>query len=380
MDVHSPRVLLLSFYREGSRSIASLAAESSYLITGPTEPCTHISFVEGTYPQLHARSFENVEAVGCSSALLRVNTVYIPDYYEVQEHAVVNESFFLVEYIPEGVALIYGGVRPQAGNGIMLFQIGAFNWYHWLIEILPMAFLAERLPDQYASYPFVIPDRIAQIKSFRDSLELFLHGRSIRVIEKDGLTFSDLIVIDPIANGPFNLRRGFWPDKEAFSYNGTLLLEFRHAILDRLRIQMNNQSDLIFLARENDRREFNQSEIQNIAIRHGFRLVYMERLSFREQVELLFGAKVVVGPSGAAFANILFCQQGARILSWLLPQYKGFSSFSNLAQTIGAQMRYIFSEPRQPVESTGDAYEAKYHLDPVVFENALTLAVHSRNY
>jgi capsular polysaccharide biosynthesis protein len=106
----------------------------------------------------------------------------------------------------------------------------------------------------------------------------------------------------------------------------------------------------------------------------------MEKLSFREQVELMFGAKVIVGASGAAFSNILFCQKGARVLSWLLPQYKGFSSFSNLAQAVGADMRYIFSEPRQPIQNTQDAYGAKYHLDPLVFEDALKLAVHPEDY
>jgi capsular polysaccharide biosynthesis protein len=137
---------------------------------------------------------------------------------------------------------------------------------------------------------------------------------------------------------------------------------------------------LIFFARENDRRNFNQAEIEGIAIRHGFRLVYMENLSFHEQVEMMFGAKVIVGPSGAAFSNILFCQKGARILSWLLPQYKEFSSFSNLAHTVGADMRYIFSEPKKPIRSTWEAYRAEYHLDPDVFENALKRALHAEDY
>jgi capsular polysaccharide biosynthesis protein len=147
-----------------------------------------------------------------------------------------------------------------------------------------------------------------------------------------------------------------------------------------LHIHQKGQDELIFFVRENDRREFNQTEIENIAIRHGFRLVNMEKLSFREQVELMFGAKVIVGASGAAFSNILFCQKGARVLSWLLPEFKGFSSFSNLAQAVGADMRYIFSEPREPILSTWEAYGAKYNLDPDVFEKALELALHSENY
>jgi capsular polysaccharide biosynthesis protein len=262
----------------------------------------------------------------------------------------------------------------------MLFHLGANNWYHWLIEILPMAFLAQRLPKEYATFPFVIPKKIAQFRNFRASLELFLNGRTVVTINEIGFRFNDLIVIDPIVHGPFNLQEGIWPSREMYAYNRDLLIEYRNAILERLHIQQKSDSELIFLARENDRRDFNQAEIENIAIRHGFRLVYMERLSFPEQVELMFGAKIIVGASGAAFSNILFCQKGARILSWILPQYKGFSSFSNLAQVVGADMRYIFSEPTEPILSSWEAYRAKYRLDPAVFENALKLALHAENY
>jgi capsular polysaccharide biosynthesis protein len=374
------RVFPLGFYSEGSRSVASLEAAGSYVMTSPEEPGTHLSRIEGTYPPIQARSFENVEVVEGSSALKRRNTVYLPDYCQEHEDNYLMEHVFLFHHSPDRLALMLEGVRPRAWNGIMLFQLGATNWYHWLMEILPTAFLAERLSKDYEIYPFIIPKKIAQIKNFRDSLELFLGGRKTIVIDETGGRFRDLIVIDPISNGPFNLREGVWPTKEMFSYNRDLLIEYRNAIFERLHVQQKSQSDLIFLARENDRREFNQGEIENIAIRNGFRLVYMENLSFREQVELMFGAKIIVGASGAAFSNVLFCQKGARVLSWLLPQYKGFSSFSNLAQAVGADMRYIFSEPRQPIPSTWEAYRAKYHLDPVVFENALKLAIHSKDY
>jgi capsular polysaccharide biosynthesis protein len=370
----------LSFYREGSRPIGELAPPDSCVLTSPIEPGAQLDLIERGYPAIQARSFENVEAVALSSALLRRKTVYIPDYCKEHEQVSMQEQVFLIIHHPDRVAFMARGPRARAWNGIMLFQLGALNWYHWLIEILPMAYLAERLPDQYAVYPFVVPKQLAQIKNFRDGLALFLDGRKVMLIDGFGLTFKELIVIDPITKGPFNLFPGLWPTKDQYSYNQKLLMEYRNAILDRLNIQQNSQSSLIFLARENDRREFNQIEIENIAIRHGFRLFYMEKLSFREQVELMFGAKVIVGASGAAFSNILFCQKGARILSWLLPQYKGFSSFSNLAQAVGADMRYIFSDPRQPIRNTEDAYNAKYHLDPVVFEDALKLAVYSEDY
>ena len=375
------QVLPLDFYHKGSLPIANLAPADTCEVSGPIEPGAPGNGMEVTCPPIVARRFDLTEAVECSSALVRRKIAYVPDFCEGNEGTTLHETVFLVnQSTPKRLALILEAVRPRARNGIMLFHLGANNWYHWLIEILPMAFLAQRLPKEYAAYPFVIPKKIAQFRNFRASLELFLNGRTVVTINEIGFRFNDLIVIDPIVHGPFNLQEGIWPSREMYAYNRDLLIEYRNAILERLHIQQKSDSELIFLARENDRRDFNQAEIENIAIRHGFRLVYMERLSFPEQVELMFGAKIIVGASGAAFSNILFCHKGARILSWILPQFKGFSSFSNLAQVVGADMRYIFSEPTEPIPSSWEAYRAKYRLDPAVFENALKLALHAENY
>jgi capsular polysaccharide biosynthesis protein len=378
---HKLRLMPLGFYSEGSRAVASLTPEEKCLLTGPVEPATEPGGLTSTFPPIKARSFQNVEAVECSSALIRGNVAYIPDYCQEHQANSLHEFVFLAHHSSSRrLALMLDDVRPRAWNGIMLFQLGANNWYHWLIEILPMAFLAERLPSEYSIYPFIVPKKIAQFSSFRESLELFLNGRKTVEIDELGFRFNELIVIDPISHGPFNLADGIWPAKEMFRYHPGLLLEYRNAILERLGIQQKTQSDLIFLARGNDRREFNEDEIHDIAIQHGFRLVHMETLSFREQVEVMFGAKVIIGASGAAFSNILFCQKGARVLSWLPPQFKGFLSFTNLADAVGADMRYVFSQPLQPIADTHDAYRAKYHLDLNVFENALKLALHAEKY
>lgn len=89
-----------------------------------------------------------------SLALVRQNTVFLTECYEEHEQAVVNEAFFLIKQSPDRVGRVRGGgARPNASHGIMLSQIGADNWCHWLIGILPSAFLAERLPEKYATSP-----------------------------------------------------------------------------------------------------------------------------------------------------------------------------------------------------------------------------------
>ena len=172
-----------------------------------------------------------------------------------------------------------------------------------------------------------------------------------------------------------NMRPGFWPTVQDYSYHPQLLLAYRNAIHARLGIQPKGHSDRIFLARGNGRRAYNQDELRDIAARHGFRAVYVEQLSFREQVELLTAARFVIGPSGAAFANTLFCREGTQLLTWVIPQYKGFCSFANLARTVGADIRYLFPEQDHSIKSTYEAYNVEYRIDPEAFETALKHAL-----
>jgi capsular polysaccharide biosynthesis protein/RimJ/RimL family protein N-acetyltransferase len=372
--------LPIAGYIVGSDPIAILAPSESYVSESPTQLGDIGRQAEGTFPAIEARIFKDVSATSLSSALILANRVHIPDYYVRHKNAVIVDGFNMLEQSSEGFALVVAYINARIETGIMLFASGATNYYHWLIEVLPLSFLAGSLPNRYADFPLVIPEQIANLQSFRDSLELFRGGREIVTIGTRRCRFDELVVIDPIVREPMNMRQGFWPSVEDYSYNPKLMLAYRNAICSRLGIQPNGHSDRIFLARGKMTRAYNENELLIIAARYGFRAVYAEQLLFRQQVEVLTAARFVVGPSGAAFANTLFCQEGTRLLSWVLPQYQGFCSFMNLARTVGSDMRYLFSEQNHTIVSTFGAHNAEYSIDPKAFETALIHMLSSAVY
>ena len=367
-------------YSAASATISTLTQTEPHIVEAPRVFGTPSIPAKGMFPAVKARCFNGAEASALSSTLLNRGRASVPDYYTTHDRAVITDGSKLIWQSTDGWSIASRPKPIPMAKGIMLFASGANNWYHWLIEVLPVAFLADRLPQQYADFPFVIPSRIADLPTFRDSLELFRQGREVIAIGDENYLFDQLVVIDPLVREPMNMRQEQWPTIADYAYNPALLLEYRSAILARLGVQPKDPHDRIFLARAHGRRSYNQDELLSIAERHGFRAVHIEQLSFREQVELLSGAKFVVGPSGAAFANTLFCCQGTRLLTWLIPQYKGFCSYMNLARTVGSELRYLFATPNQEVRSTFDAYSAEYVVDPVEFEQALVKALTSDDY
>lgn len=88
------------------------------------------------------------------------------------------------------------------------------------------------------------------------------------------------------------------------------MLRFRFGVPDtarpRVMIRRNHQG--------NRRVMRNRDEVEAIARSWGFHIVSAETMSLAEQVRCFAGARVMIGESGAAMANIGFADPGARVL------------------------------------------------------------------
>lgn len=358
-------------YAVASKPIKQLSPPCEYLSEAPRLMGAVANRHQATMPAILGRMFSHACVNANSSAILMQQNIAIPRLYIKHPNAIITDhEFFLSQEHGRGTAHC---PNPQAlTSGIAVFGSGSANWYHWLIEILPAAFLAEGLPKEYASFPLMIPEHCGAVGTFRDAAALFATNRA-RVLMPAETPFrvGKLIAIDPAVIGPMNLRASQWPEVADYSQNAEVLLAYRVAILERLELAPAPPTRRIFLARSNDRRSFNQAELIGISERYGFEVVYPERMTFREQVQMYAEAEIVLGASGAAFANILFCQRGTRSLTWVLPQYAGFCAYSNLANVVGVTLNYLFVTPLIPINSSFDAYGASYMLAPLEFEAEL---------
>jgi len=108
----------------------------------------------------------------------------------------------------------------------------------------------------------------------------------------------------------------------------------------------------LFVAREPHRtgRAFiNMADVSDLCRRFGFELVYTDRMSLEQQMELFSGASVVVGAHGSAFSNILFRKNATLTLveifapgadpKWLPPWW------FFLASVLGHRYEFMYSGP-----------------------------------
>lgn len=363
--------LQIAAYAAGSRRIADLTESIPFFSEEPRRFRTDTRHVVGTFPAIAVREFLRVTVHPEASAIVSEDKVLVPPFYVERSDALIVDGHFLLSQ-KDSLGMVRRAKIEKQNEGIAVFGSGSLNWYHWLIEILPAAFLAKRLPAHLQSLPLLVPEPCMTQNSFRESLNLFADGRQIVPLPVKSQSRVDrLIFIDSPVIGPMNMSSGTWPAVTDYSQNAEVLLQYRSAMLERLGITAGNAHRRIFLARANDRRSFNQGDLAEIAVRHGFDVVQPEQMSFREQAVLFSEASILLGASGAAFANMIFCQPGTRSLTWILPQYGQFCAYSNLAHLLDINLRYMFVTPSVEIQNSFDAYKASYLVDRDAFEENL---------
>jgi len=117
----------------------------------------------------------------------------------------------------------------------------------------------------------------------------------------------------------------------------------------------------IFLARRGRRRAYNQDEVFAVFEREGFVKIYPEDHGLAEQADIFSNADMVAGPSGAAWANLVFCRRGAMGICWVDQIVAAVGMFSTLAHVVGFNLRYVTYSSL--LRNASDFYSAPYVVD-----------------
>jgi capsular polysaccharide biosynthesis protein len=191
----------------------------------------------------------------------------------------------------------------QDGIGIPVCGVGFPNYGHFLFDGLPLAWLmAEQLRRQNACLiggPLGRwQDEVLRTLGVADIYRPLTQPSRFRRLVTSNLVFGHVPYPTRFARLPFDTIRA------------------------RVGAPSGPRDRRILLVRPNNsgrRHLINAAEVADSLAHLGFEVVQPERLTFREQVRLFAAASVVVGESGAAMANIGFCDPGTRVLE-IMPE------------------------------------------------------------
>lgn len=228
-------------------------------------------------------------------------------------------------------------------KGIAIVGSNDENYYHWIIEVLSKFQFVAELPEEYESFPILISKKMLEIESIKEFVSCFFVKRKFIYLQSCiEYQVEDLLFISSTNYFVANLKNACqWSASSNFIREESL--EFLRCSVIKAFDKLNEFSTIsrVFLARKGVIRDYNQAEVFDLLSLYGFEAVYLEDLSLLQQVRLMQGADFIVGPTGAAWTNMIFCNEETQALCWMAEEAGDFTCFSDIAQFSGVNMEYL---------------------------------------
>lgn len=353
-----------------------LRAESIGIIHPPEYKNHKKNDEEVVIPAVVLYEIENPIVHCHSSNILYKKTIYIENFNGIQSDIGNYSTGFVVNHNDQmAIVSQKNKVHLHLKQAIFLAGNGCMNYYHWMLEIVPkILFLSESgiLDDESV---LLVSEDVFKIKQFKDVLSCVLGGikPTLYPMSADSMYEVDLLYhVSTPNNVLFNLRSANVDYLTSFCFfRRETILFLREKVLNNQLVNLNvvERREVIFLARKQYyARSYNQEEV--ICYLSEFidlTVVYLEELSFTEQVSLFYNARVIIGPSGAAFSNLVFCQPNTKVFSWLNQAALNFSVYSTLAEVVGINMKFY----KISHLSDNDDIHSSYCMELDVFDDVI---------
>lgn len=247
-------------------------------------------------------------------------------------------------------------------KGISMVINYSYNYYHFMFECLPKFMLIEKC-GLSKELPLIFDDVIEKTPQFMELVKnLNKENRPVITIAfNQKIHVKELYAFTPIHYLPANYIdiNKFKP--EHYVFNTSVIGYLRNNLMADVKIpkhkKYNNRK--IFLSRKGTvLRQYNEDEIIENLISLGFEVVNTATMTIKDQIILFNSASVIVGASGAAFTNLLFCKPQTKVFILIRDKVR-YPIFSPIASYLHLDLSYIDGIP-----SDLNNLHSSFHIDP----------------
>lgn len=302
--------------------------------------------------QLILFKFENVLVNINSSSLVYNENLIVERNFRYERY---NEGFVLYHGFKRALIEIKNIIEIE--NAFFLGGNGCWNWYHFLVEIVPKLLFINNIPCKN----ILVSDSVLKYEGMKKIISYLIDHKFnlIYSSSENNYKVKELYYINNISYVPYNLMKpSILFEIENVYMRKDILIKLRKQLLDKV----SNLIDLdcpkkILFKRKKNRIAKNQKELTNFFKNNGFKEIIFEDLSLEEQIKCIYNADYVVGVSGAAWANLMFSKPGLRGICFMQDNFPTFCCFSNIANIFGVNLIYsLYNTKYSANEHDKDGY------------------------
>ena len=206
-------------------------------------------------------------------------------------------------------------IKKKIKSNLLILSQGASgndNYFHWLFDILPKikicseVYNLENIENFYFSKLHKWQKNILEILDLKNikilDSSIYRHVQASKIIAVEHPWYEKGYINEEAANIPdwiVNwLKETFLAKAENFDANDKVFIDRR--------------DDTKF----NHCQIINDEEVFQYLKSKGFSKYKVGQLSFKNQIHLFHNAKIIIGPHGAAFANLAFCKPQTKVIEF----------------------------------------------------------------
>lgn len=304
-----------------------------------------------TFPNIFIGDVENATVLGGTNIVFADNIAICHDLYnfeyestseELHNRLLINAKEDYILYLKN-----YKLVNSLLVAAVFV-DACASNYAHWLTEVFPrICVFCEN--ENFKAVPIIINAGLHA--NIMQSVALVAGDRQVIALPIGAKIEVEKLLLTSVAGYvPFEWRAGV-AIENSYSH-GLFSLKAFHSLRTKVLstlggVKKEDWPKKIYLKRVSGGRKItNHKAVEKLLLTKGFVIVEPERLSFLQQVALFSAADIIVGSSGAAFANIIFCKPATKIVI-CIPAYlkTSFWYWQNIAlASNGNTVKYILGD------------------------------------
>lgn len=234
-------------------------------------------------------------------------------------------------------------LETGAGDSFVLVdRTNEANYFHWMCQVLP-AFDALQKNADLNKTVFLF----YTLNSWQRKTLSYLADKECRIIE---VCPTKNLFLKEVWICSLSLRNASDTQKEAWFKTESKFFFFADKIKKDINAFETNSLNYpkIYLSRASKdvtRRVIgNEAEIEAMLEKLGFVIVKPTEYSFEQQVHIFSNAEIIIGPTGAAFANLIFCNKQAKVGIIQPASLKNYcGGYATFSQMLGLQS-FVYNE------------------------------------
>lgn len=330
---------------------------------------------ETSLPDLYWAELTNGSIIGGSSVVVSEDGMLLYDMLSsrhIYKANMTDNGLCLIGGSPKHIGEYYiynylSGETHELPSAISLSCNMSNNYYHFMLQVASRFYLLS-LINLDKNIPLVVDECVLKIPQMNEVIAaLNVQGRPIISIKANQrFIVQNLYVLsEPHVIVPNSFNQGE-RRTENFAFDAEALKYVCDTLKSRIHPCTEKYPSRVFLSRKGcTKRRCNEEELEKVFTQYGFVSIETDNMTIAQQMALFSSAEHIIGGSGAAFTNIMFCKEGA-IATLFFTGHHNVTCFSCLGSAKGLTTYYTY-----PEKESCEIHTNYYEINPDLIFNHL---------